>query len=67
MNNLVLLIGAGYVIVIMVLIILSVKVMDDERIGLGWRNIFLTLLGISAFLALTTVMWIASNLTNWVQ
>ena len=67
MNSLTIIIGVGYVIILIALVVFSMKVIQAENIGLGWRTVLLTLIGISLFAALTTIIWIASNLEYWVQ
>jgi hypothetical protein len=67
MNNLIVFVWAGYLILLAIMIIFSAWLLSSERIGLGWKNLFIFLLGVSFFLALVTVIWIASNIENWLK
>lgn len=67
MNSLVIILGAGYFLVLATLIMLCFKVLFSEELDLGWKNLLLFLFMVLGFMALTTVIWIASNIQNWVR
>ena len=67
MNSLVIILGAGNFLVLATLIMLCFKVLFSEELDLGWKNLLLFLFMVLGFMALTTVIWIASNIQNWVR